>query len=105
MSDLVRLLSTARDHIAEVGLHKGSNFGPGDVERTGPCCAYGAIIWARDSLGLESYDSGDALHFVGGRLTPHASLVSFNDRPDTTLADVVHLFDRAIQAASIEVSS
>lgn len=64
--------------------------------RDGRMCAFGALY-----CGFRSRDEDyvDALMLLNAQ-SPKGRLSAFNDAPETTHADIMALFDRAIEAAS-----
>jgi hypothetical protein len=61
-------------------------------------CSVGAVSRSSDI----SEDIGSAFDFLHNAMPPRftaAGIIGFNDSPDTTQADVVALFDRAIKLA------
>jgi len=62
---------------------------------TGCLCA-AAALWSLDS---EKRSMSEASHFLRQHVPGGRKLVHFNDDPATTHADILALFDRAIQAA------
>lgn len=69
-------------------------------DRKGRLCAIGAV---QDAVGLDYERVGDCRKALGaalpvGKQTLNAAL--YNDDPNTTHADVLALFDRAIAAES-----
>lgn len=64
-----------------------------------PCCAVGALRWAMGAVASDGEARKLLVQALPGEL---ASVVSFNDDPDTTHADILALFDRAIAAAEAE---
>lgn len=87
MNELLETLVKARAHLAEVGLHKKQYFGPDDT-----CCALGAIAWVRGAR-VVSYE---CVEFQLLSRTLDADLIDWNDDENTTLEDVLGLFDRCI---------
>lgn len=102
-------MSTVRENLiaARALIDTPEKWGKGDYEpRPGCFCAAGAIAAAK---GVEACPSSaeegpevdaleSALNDLGDGLSPWASFVHFNDDYDTTHADVMALFDRAIAA-------
>jgi hypothetical protein len=77
------------------------------VDVHGNVCALGAIDVALGgsrssfkSLATRAWDRMDVLHALSG-----GAIGEFNDRPDTTKADVLALFDRAIAAEAVKVTT
>lgn len=94
MTDTVETLRRARDYLAKVGLWKGSFSKNGGVPiGNEPCCILAAIILAEPVLGRRVQEMETLRSAIGGR-----SIMDFNDRPETTLADALAAFDRAIAA-------
>jgi hypothetical protein len=89
------VLVKARDHIAAVGLYKGGFFADESDYDSTPCCSMGALHWATGISDLWR----DARRALVAQLDT-ANVSTFNDRPETTLEDVLAVFDKAIEAAT-----
>jgi hypothetical protein len=59
-----------------------------------PACALGASAWATGSKGVTTVDEALTASLPNG----FDYVDDFNDHPDTTHADIMALFDRAITA-------
>lgn len=98
------ILRKAKAHISEPDMwHKGaySDSDDGDEGESGaiagqPCCAVGALIFV---VGREVPSLVDHLRAALPEGKKHYYVAAFNDAPDTTHADIMALFDRAIAAA------
>lgn len=98
--ETIEILQKARDHISETGLHKGWYCD----EDGQACCVVGAVYWAlfgdpepRDHDILSAREAIDVLDAAAGE-----PVADFNDDPDTALADVIQLFNRAIVNISLD---
>jgi hypothetical protein len=96
------ILRKARDHIAEPGMwYQGGDYSDKDslygALRGESCCPQGAIIWAEQSLNASMSAAHEALHISAGQ-AGYDSVSALNDNPDTTIEDILTLFDRAIAA-------
>lgn len=93
----LEILRKAREHISDPGMwFKGAYTAQGwnGIFNGSPCCAEGAIFWAAGRYEIEpTHDVIRAVSDACGREVP-----SFNDDPNTTHADVLAAFDRAIAA-------
>jgi hypothetical protein len=85
-------LVAARAHLAAVGLHKGDYYADPLHKATTPCCLHGALHMVASPFDVM---------WAGQALARHLPLLpaTWNDRDETTLADVLALFDRAIEAS------
>jgi hypothetical protein len=107
----IDLLERAKAELLERGMCKGHIIDYG----TGAVCARGALAvvllpaklgglyFVDDALADDSYRTADsALSTVARRLYPErrgsymAPIVNFNNHPDTTLSELVEVFDAAI---------
>lgn len=68
-------------------------------------CAIGALTKAFDILEDEYIRAVTHLERAVAFTHPPFSVIGFNDRPDTTKADILAMFDRAIQSALNETAS
>lgn len=102
-------MATVKENLiaAKALIDTPEKWGRGDYENEAGClCAYGAIMKAKYGFVLE-YDDGPfsedhalmhALPPLSGVKFDLADVSAFNDHPDTTHADIMALFDRAIAA-------
>lgn len=100
----IRILTEARNHITDPEMWIQGSFSSEDglegARQGNPCCIVGAIWWAyeryaqkngTDHLAIERAIS--ALSNQIGKERP----ALYNDRPETTHADVLNLLDAAIK--------
>jgi hypothetical protein len=98
MTDVLDVLIAARAEV-EKGWAKGAYEYPGGV------CIYGAL-YRTAGLGFEGIQRMATLGPLFAQLPDgFTNLVFFNDDPDTTKADVLALFDRAIAAEAVNVTA
>ena len=78
-----------------------------EVEGRTCYCADGALMFATDGVGVPLEGEGNWFAYEGARraLAAHAprtahGVINFNDAPDTTHADVLAMFDKAIEATA-----
>ncbi|MFM7009063.1 MAG: hypothetical protein ACKO0Z_06970 [Betaproteobacteria bacterium] len=102
------VLTAARDLLADRDHWiKGTRFRPADPDKDKPdaFCLLGAISHAAYSFGVE--DDNDEIEYELLPLTTDivravidGGIMTFNDHPGTTHADVLAVLDKAIEAAS-----
>ena len=99
MTHTITILTAARNIIADPDMwYQGGDWtASGKWNTSEPCCAECAIKRAAHALGVHPFD---AIKHTWGFTPNHGGLDKFNDRPATTHADVLAVFDRAI--ASLE---
>ena len=78
--------------------HKGSMFSGLDRE-TCPACAYGALFIAANGSGPAFDDTRSVLDAATRSVLNYGNTHTYNDNPSTTHADIMALFDVAIDMA------
>lgn len=92
---VTQILQVARDRL-DKGWHQGDL---GDYHSdNGGVCAYGALIYARDTMNFNNINLMADVIPILRRLLPQGqkSLPGFNDAETTTKEDVLNLFDKAL---------
>lgn len=95
------ILRAARKHISDPAMWVKWNFSAHGISgalKGEPCCAWGAIKWANQNDKEDTDPGTDYLEDALG----NDYIEDFNDHPDTTHADVLAAFDRAIAAAEAD---
>ena len=101
MTDTLTILTAARKIVADPAMwYRGDYTASGDWNTSEPCCASGAIGRAAYAIDVHPFD---AILNIGAFTPRKVGIHRFNDRPTTTHADVLAVFDRAI--AALEVNS
>jgi hypothetical protein len=101
------ILRRAKDHIADEVMWWKDGYSPNGTMRGAedgnPCCGLGAVLWADQENRYRRYISPEAdlyLHHAVSR--SFRSFGAFNDAPETTHADAMAAFDRAIALADAD---
>ena len=101
MTDTLTILTAARNIIADPAMwYQGDYTASGDWNTDEPCCAECAIKRAACAVGVNPFY---VILDIGAFTPRKVGIHRFNDRPTTTHADVMAVFDRAI--AALEVNS
>jgi hypothetical protein len=81
-------------------IEKPENWGQGKFESAGAYCAWGALMFGSRQLAISNpqNDGYEEAYRAIRDITPYRNLPAFNDRWNTTHADVLALFDKAIAA-------
>jgi hypothetical protein len=74
-------------------------WGKGAWRSKGCFCAIGAVLEAQGMTGRAAYGGASELALMDVLPRGIGSVEDFNDRPSTIHADIMALFDRAIEAA------
>ena len=101
MTDTLTILTAARNMITDPAMwYKGGWTESGKWDDGGPCCATCALRRAAfDANKSRCKAIGHIKKFTPNQI----SLAAFNDRPSTTHADVMAVFDRAIAALEVKI--
>lgn len=98
------ILVKARNRIASKRRWRKGRFATPNAKNLDTCqvCALGAISWAATGDPHDGYGTANAQRALQEQTKElgHCFIVTFNDAPDTTHADVLAAFDRAIAATA-----
>ena len=100
MTDTLTILTAARNIITDPAMwYQGDYTASGEWNTDEPCCAEGAIKRAAHCRSAYSYN---AVTYIAAFTPNHMGIHRFNDADDTTHADVMAVFDRAIAALEVK---